>query len=120
MIKYYVSSSPDYSIDIKDPFLILLSNYDENIKSLNLKKIKKLLQLDKINVNKIDSIKIFNKHKNAFIEFKNNYQIYEDDIVLLLHFSEDNDKDLENLEKKISKIKKRIENKMNIMKMNFN
>ncbi len=45
MIKYYVSSSPDYSIDIKDPFLILLSNYDENIKSLNLKKIKKLLQL---------------------------------------------------------------------------
>ena len=116
MIKYYVSSSPDYSIDIKDPFLILLSNYDENIKSLNLKKIKKLLQLDKINVNKIDSIKIFNKQKNAFIEFKNNYQIYEDDIVLLLHFSEDNDKDLENLDKKISKIKKRIENKIKIDK----
>ena len=111
MIKYYVSSSPDYSIDIKYPFLIPLSNYDENIKSLNLKKIKKLLQLDKINVNKIDSIKIFNEQKNAFIAFNDNYQINEDNIVLLLHLSEDNDKDLENLKKKISKIEKKIENK---------
>ena len=40
MIKYYLSSSPDFSIDIKEPFCI---PFNSEIETINLEKIKQLL-----------------------------------------------------------------------------
>ena len=115
MIKYFICSGPEHSINIREPFIIPLNRY-EDIEYLTLERIKKLLQNDQINVDNIDSIKIFNRQENAYVEFHeyDNYQINEEDVVLLLHFSEDNDQELENYIRQIDMLENLIKNQINI------
>ena len=115
MIKYYLSSSPDFSIDIKEPFCI---PFNSEIETINLEKIKQLLLNDKIKVDNIDSIKIKDQKRNVYIEFNDDYQINEEeDIVLLLHFLENDDEEYLKLETEINTIKKLIEKENNIKKI---